>query len=76
MLRAAYSTVEAQFRQIAKMGSNGPHAAKLLDEALALLRCLIFNRLEPISGQYINLSKFEWQKEALQKPLAGKRKSN
>lgn len=56
MLRAAYGTFEAQLKELAKVPS-GQRPSGLIDEALALLRCLVFNRLEPINGKYINLGR-------------------
>lgn len=54
ILRAAYGTFEAQLKEIAKApGDQRP--AGLIDEALALLRCLVFGRLEPIQGKHIHL---------------------
>lgn len=56
MLRSAYGAFEAQLREIAKApGDQRP--AGLIDESLALLRCLVFGRLEPINGKHINLSR-------------------
>lgn len=56
MLRAAYGAFEAQLKEIAKTPGN-QRPAGLIEEALALLRCLVFNRLETINGKHINLSR-------------------
>lgn len=56
MLRAAYGTFEDHLRELAQIpGSERP--AGLVEEALALLRCLVFNRLEPINGKFIKLDR-------------------
>jgi hypothetical protein len=56
MLRAAYGTLEAQLRDMANT-RPGSLPVGLLNESLALLRCLVFDKLEPISGKHINLAR-------------------
>lgn len=56
MLRAAYSTLESQFLEVASTPS-GQRPSGLLSEVLVLLRCLVFNRLEESAGRYVNLKK-------------------
>ena len=56
MLRAAYTSFESQIKDLAEIGP-GKRPAGLLDDALVLLRCLVFNRLEIHNGQHVNIRK-------------------
>lgn len=56
MLRAAYNTFEGQLKTLAD-ARPGSRPAGLIDEALKLLRCLVFNKLEPVDGKHINISR-------------------
>lgn len=56
MLRAAYDNFEAQLKQMAK-APDKQRPAGLIDEALALLRCMVFAKLEPINGAFISLTR-------------------
>ena len=55
MLRSFYPTFEKQIKAVAEMGA-GKRPAGLLDDALCVLRCLVFNRLEPHGGKFVQLS--------------------
>jgi len=52
MLRAGYSVFESQLKQIAdEKASQRPMG--LIDDALVLLRCLVFNRLQEHNGKFV-----------------------
>lgn len=55
MLRTMYAAFEAQMAVMAKTPSSH-RPSGLIEEALALLRCLVFCKLEAINGKYINLT--------------------
>ena len=52
-LRAGYPIFEAQIKEVVHIGGDLP--TTLIDDALVLLRCLVFNRLEVHSGQFVNI---------------------
>jgi hypothetical protein len=60
MVRTMYGTIEGKIKEIARTPSGHSPSmwpVELIDEVLSLLRCLVFNRLEPIAGQYVKLDR-------------------
>lgn len=55
-LRAFYPTIEAKVREVIRAGTSGVPAG-LLDESLALVRCLVMNKLEPLNGKHIKIGR-------------------
>ena len=58
MLRSFYLSIETKVREIIKAGAFDAPAG-LLDEVLLLVRCLVFNRLEPLNGKHIKIIKVQ-----------------
>lgn len=56
LLRTMYDTFEEKLKEVAKVPSP-QRPSGLIDEALSLLRCLVFNKLEVIEGKYIKLTR-------------------
>lgn len=56
MLRGLYPQIEARFRDMAQ-SPPGELPAGLLDDALALLRCLVFNQLEAYRGEHVKIAR-------------------
>lgn len=56
MLRNGYGFFEAQLKVMAH-SSSGQRPAGLIDDALILLRCLVWNRLEDHNGKFVRLQR-------------------
>ncbi len=54
LLRSSYSLFEAQIKALAD-ARPGARPAGIVDDALTLLRCLVFNQLQPYSGQHLKI---------------------
>lgn len=56
MMRTSYPLVEQQLREAAD-APKGTLPSGLVDDVLALLRCLVFNRLEAYRGENVRIAK-------------------
>lgn len=55
MLKSFYGVFESQLKDIASRPPGTKQPAGLIDDALVLLRCLVFNRLEAHAGRFLSI---------------------
>jgi hypothetical protein len=57
MLRAGYGQFEQFIKGAAEKGTGGSLPAGLLNDALVVFRCLIFNELKEYKGKFVTIAR-------------------
>jgi hypothetical protein len=57
MLRAGYGNFEKMIKASVEKGTRSSLPSGLVDDALVLLRCMVFNKLQAHTGKFVHITR-------------------